>query len=57
MGLCWDQVALMRNFLKGTLLSEISKAGENVTEKLNSRSLKLILAIILTCLVILRLAN
>ena len=57
MGLCCDQVALMRNFLKGTLLSEKSKAGENVTEKLNSRSLKLILAIILTCLVILRLAN
>ena len=57
MGLCCDQVAIMRNFLKGTLLSENSKAGENVTEKLNSRSLKLILAIILTCLVILRLAN
>ena len=57
MGLCCDQVALMPNFLKGTLLSENSKAGENVTEKLNSRCLKLILAIILTCLVIIRLAN
>ena len=40
-----------------TLLAESSKTSENVTEKLNSHSFKLILAIIPTCAVILRLAN